>query len=532
MTRARRRILPMGERALLIEVDGLEEALALDAVLAREPLPGIEEIVPAARTLLLRFDPDRTSAVRVRAWVADADVADRTAIPDGAEVALDVVYAGPDLRSTADLLRVTPDALVARHSAVTWQVAFTGFAPGFGYLVSEDWRHEVPRLDVPRERVPEGSVGLAGGFTGAYPRATPGGWRLIGTTTAVLFDPAVAPEGSGRRGPVLLTPGTRVRMRPVPARIEVPAGKGAAPPAPGGIRNAGAAASAAGVGGLRIERAGAATVQDLGRGAVARLGVARSGAVDRASLRLANRLVGNPEDAAAVEIALGGFAARAGRDLWVAVAGAWGPMRVDGRLIDTGVAFPVRAGDLLELDWFTHGARAVLSVRGGIDVAEAVGARSTDTLAGLGPPPLRAGDVLAVGDDVAGPVPIGEIAPWGWPADPLEIELAPGPRADWFTTAAHRALFDAVWTVGTAADRVGLRLEGPALARAREGELPSEGMVPGALQVPPGGRPTVLLADGPVTGGYPVIAVATDAALDRLAQARPGTLLRFRKAPG
>ena len=532
MTRARRRILPMGERALLIEVDGLEEALALDQVLGREPLPGIEEIVPAARTLLLRFDPDRTSAARVRAWAADADVADRTAAPDGAEVALDVVYAGPDLRSTADLLGLTPDALIARHSAATWRVAFTGFAPGFGYLVSEDWRHEVPRLDVPRERVPEGSVGLAGGFTGAYPRATPGGWRLIGTTAAVLFDPAVAPEGSARRGPVLLTPGARVRMRPVPPRIEVPAVSGSATSAAAGSRSAGAAASPGVVGGLRIERAGAATVQDLGRGAVARLGVARSGAVDRAALRLANRLVGNPEDAAALEIALGGFTARALRDLWVAVAGAWGPMRVDGRLIDTGVAVPVPAGALLELEWFTHGARAVLAVRGGIDAPEAMGARATDTLAGLGPPPLRAGDVLAAGDDIAGPVPAGTIAPWGWPADPLEIELAAGPRADWFTAAAHRALFDAVWTVGTAADRVGLRLEGPVLARAREGELPSEGMVPGALQVPPGGRPTILLADGPVTGGYPVIAVATDAALDRLAQARPGTRLRFRKAPG
>ena len=120
---------------------------------------------------------------------------------------------------------------------------------------------------------------------------------------------------------------------------------------------------------------------------------------------------------------------------------------------------------------------------------------------------------------------------WGAPHDDeLELELAPGPRADWFAPGALATLFDAVWTVSNQADRVGARLDGPELARARAGELASEGMVPGALQVPPSGRPTILLADGPVTGGYPVIAVVTDASLDLLAQARPGTRIRFRHA--
>ena len=123
-----------------------------------------------------------------------------------------------------------------------------------------------------------------------------------------------------------------------------------------------------------------------------------------------------------------------------------------------------------------------------------------------------------------------DLAPWGAPPEELELELAPGPRADWFDASALRLLFETVWTVSGAADRVGARLEGPELVRTVSGELPSEGMVPGALQVPPGGRPTVLLADGPVTGGYPVIAVVTDASLDALGQARPGTRIRFRHA--
>ena len=143
---------------------------------------------------------------------------------------------------------------------------------------------------------------------------------------------------------------------------------------------------------------------------------------------------------------------------------------------------------------------------------------------GSAPRRLRAGDELGIRSDPETPIPVADLAPWGAPHDDeLEIELAPGPRADWFTASARQTLFDAIWTVTNDADRVGMRLDGPDLERARDDELPSEGMVPGALQVPPSGRPTILLADGPVTGGYPVIAVATDAALDLLAQARPGT---------
>jgi allophanate hydrolase subunit 2 len=159
-----------------------------------------------------------------------------------------------------------------------------------------------------------------------------------------------------------------------------------------------------------------------------------------------------------------------------------------------------------------------------------LGSLSTDSLAGLGPDPLRDGARLVVGRSPRSPVPPLDLAPWGAPPDDLELEVAPGPRADWFDASALRLLFDAVWTVSGAADRVGVRLDGPELVRTTPGELPSEGMIPGALQVPPGGRPTVLLADGPVTGGYPVIAVVTDASLDALGQARPGTRIRFRHA--
>jgi biotin-dependent carboxylase-like uncharacterized protein len=256
-----------------------------------------------------------------------------------------------------------------------------------------------------------------------------------------------------------------------------------------------------------------------------------SGALDRGALRTANRLLGNLESAAGIEVTMGGLRAIADADLWVAVTGAWGPVTIDGRGVDPYQAHPWPAGTELHVDWFAHGARAYVAVRGGFGGTEALGSRSTDLLAGLGPAALRAGDAVPVLEGVVAQIPVAPPSAWGAPHDDeLELELAPGPRADWFAPRALDTLFDSVWTVSSAADRVGARLDGPELARVRTDELASEGMVPGALQVPTGGRPTILLADGPVTGGYPVIAVMTDAALDLVAQARPGTRIRFRHA--
>jgi len=369
-------------------------------------------------------------------------------------------------------------------------------------------------------------VGLAAGFSGAYPRETPGGWRLIGRTPAPLFDPTADAASS-----VLLAPGALVRFRAVPdpapsLREPTPPLREPTPP----LRER-AAVHAPGSGGIRImDPALFSSIQDLGRPGRAALGVARSGALDRAALRTANRLVGNPEDAAGVEVAMGGWRALATADTWFAVTGAWGRVTLAGQPVDLDIAHPWPAGAELHLDWFARGARAYLAIRGGIDLPSAVGSRSTDTMAGLGPARLRQGDEVAIGPEPETPIPVTDLAPWGAPPDDFELPLAPGPRADWFAASALPTLFESTWTVSARADRVGIRLDGPELPRTRTEELPSEGMVPGALQVPPSGRPTVLLADGPVTGGYPVIAVVTDAALDLLGQARPGTRIRFRHA--
>jgi biotin-dependent carboxylase-like uncharacterized protein len=269
------------------------------------------------------------------------------------------------------------------------------------------------------------------------------------------------------------------------------------------------------------------TVQDLGRPGLAGLGVSRSGAADLGSLRLANRLVGNPESAACLEVTLGGLVARFDTPAIVALTGAPCPVEVGGRAGFVNGPLTVAAGARLVLGRPVRGLRTYLAVRGGIDVAPVLGSRSTDLLSGLGPQPVTAGTRLPVGAAHEGP-PNVEQAPVAELPDHLSLRVLPGPRADWFTAEARHLLGTEAYEINPRSNRIGVRLDGPALARSREGELPSEGMVRGAVQVPPDGRPVVFLADHPVTGGYPVIGVVEAADADLLAQGRPGQRVSLR----
>ena len=266
-----------------------------------------------------------------------------------------------------------------------------------------------------------------------------------------------------------------------------------------------------------------ATVQDEGRPGQAAMGIGRSGAADRASYRLANRLLGNPDGAAVLEVTFGGLALRAERDLFVVTTGA----RCPGSFAHNAPAV-LPAGSELRLAPPASGLRTYVGVRGGIEVLPVLGSRSTDVLSGLGPPVVSSGDVLPVGRPRA-PLPGVDLAPV---ADPpggvVAVRVLPGPRRDWFADAAWAALTGRPYTVTSESNRIGLRLDGPALERARSEELPSEGMVRGALQVPPSGLPVLFLSDHPVTGGYPVIGYVADDDVDRCAQLRPGQPLSFR----
>jgi KipI family sensor histidine kinase inhibitor len=492
-----------GESALLIETD---EVLGWYAALTARPLPGVVDLVPAARTLLVRYESDVDFGVMV------SRLSDVTPLESAAEtgepVTIPVRYDGEDLADVAKATGLSADEVVSVHTGAEYTVAFTGFAPGFGYLTGLDDRLRLPRRETPRTRVPAGAVAVAGEFTGVYPRPSPGGWHLLGHTTASLWDPS-------REPPALLRPGVRVRFEAVTA---LPA---AVPSeAPVSVVEHG----------IEVIHCGPlGTVQDLGRPGWASLGVGTSGAADQASAALANRLVGNAPEAAVVELSFG--AALAFRQTArVAVTGALCDVSRDGRGEGMNAPFEVRAGQTLVVGPAAVGLRTYVAVRGGLAVEPTLGSRSTDVLSGLGPAPLAEGAVLPIGDAYSGPPPAVEVAPVPAPSsDELVVRVVPGPRDDWFTSDALTTLFTESYTVTADSNRVGVRLDGPALTRARDGELPSEGMVTGSVQVPSGGKPIVFLADHPVTGGYPVIGVVVAADLPVLAQARPGQAVRFRR---
>lgn len=277
---------------------------------------------------------------------------------------------------------------------------------------------------------------------------------------------------------------------------------------------------------LEVVAVGAlALVEDLGRPGHGASGVGRSGAADRAALRLANRLVANAEDAAGVEIVFGGLAVRATGAVTVALTGAPAPADVDGTPVGHHALVELRSGQVLRLGVPPRGLRTYVAVRGGVDVPAVLGSRSTDTLSGLGPDKLAEGAVLPIGPEPSA-LPLVDVAPVPGPPDgTVTLRAVPGPRASYVTDPD--ALVRTAWVASSRSDRVGMRLDGEPLRRTDDAELPSEGMVRGAIQVPPGGQPVVFLADHPVTGGYPVVATVCDADVDRAAQIRPGQGVRF-----
>lgn len=553
MIASKPRVLRAGDRALLVELPDLEHTLGMFDALNAADLPGVLELVPAARTVLVRFDPLLTASERLAERILGLSVHPGAAA-DGRRVRIGVHYDGADLAEVADLLGITEREVVLRHTGSDYRVAFGGFAPGFAYLTGGDPVLDVPRRSTPRTRIPAGAVGLAGTFSGVYPRESPGGWQLIGHTDDTMWD-------LDRDPPATLQPGDRVtfvdldaaptdtsteRVTPGETPSEAPApseSESASQPDQASDSNptsepdpttASAELSTTGAPPhLQIVHPGAlALLQDGGRPGLAAMGVACSGALDRRSLHTANRLVGNPADSAAIEFSFGGEVRSIG-DLVVAVAGEELELTLstaDGARFSVIDQRPLvlHDGDTLALTP-TLGARGYLAVRGGFDLPDVLGSRSTDTLSRIGPPALAAGAALGVGSLIS-LAPVQD--PHAWPGrlstQPVALPLLLGPRDDWFAAEAVELLFEQAWTVSPRSDRVGIRLVGDCpLERSAHGELPSEGTVTGAVQIPPDGQPVLFLADHPVTGGYPVIAVLHSSALDLAGQLAPGSTVHF-----
>jgi KipI family sensor histidine kinase inhibitor len=515
-------LLPVGDRALLVELGSMAAVhLALRNWLD-QPLLGVEEMVAGAETVLLigRADP-------VEVMERLATITHDHHPPTGRSHIIPTVYDGPDLGDLAAQTGLTVGELVKAHSDAEYRVAFMGFSPGFAYLSGGDRRLHVPRRPTPRTSVPAGSVAVAAGLSAVYPQATPGGWALIGRADAVMFDP-YRPE------PALLAPGDRVRFQIIDEVALSPSSSlssslSSVVPEP----SAGAPAIEI------VEPGPLLTVQDGGRPGWRHVGVPVGGAADRRSATRANLLVGNPPDGALFESTIGSCRFRLRAERRVAVTGAAAEITVDGLPARGGVALDLRAGTEVRIGPCRAGVRVYVAISGGVDVPAVLGSRSTDTLSGLGPAPLRAGQAVPVGScvppgiipsaDIPGPTSIST------PRDTLVVKARLGPRDDWLSTEGRRVLEGAPGGLGgglrvaASSDRTGVRLEGPIVerSRSRPGEIPSEGMVAGAIQVPPSGQPIVLMRNHPPTGGYPVVAVVADEGIDALAQAPPGTMVRF-----
>ena len=511
------RVLAVGDRAVTVELGAAldEETVgrvrALDDRLGEASLTGVLEAVPTYASLMVIYDRRQTPYAELRERLLQLVQGLPAANPPGRLIEVPVLYDGEDLDEVGAACALAKDGVIELHSGRDYSVLMLGFSPGFAYMGFVDERLRLPRRKTPRTRVPGGSVAIAGPQTGIYPRTLPGGWNLLGRTSVQLFDPSI----SRREGPSRLMPGDRVRFVPTSTLEPVPrlpkttyAGSGVSLLEPGILT----------------------TIQDSGRPGLRRVAVPLTGHADPSSARVANACVGNPENAPVIEICGPGLRLRFEKTAFVAISGATVTADLERADLDhaampvpMNVAVRVRASNTLTVRRVENGVRAYVAISG-MQAPRLLGSASVD-LGSHFLRPLEAGDGLEVDafdPDRARRDPM-TIAPR---ASTVRVIL--GPQLQHFDEAGIEAFLGTSWLVGLDSDRVGARLDGPRLKHAGPSEIVSDGMAPGCIQIPPDGRPIVMLSDCPTTGGYPKIACVVSDDLGLVAQAIPGkTAIRF-----
>ncbi|ENX12588.1 TIGR00370 family protein [Acinetobacter sp. CIP 64.2] len=516
------RFLSVNADCFLIELVSLEETLALYNTLQNRPLNGIKDLVPAAKTILVFFNEIETNFKTLVASIQSLKV-DAGFERSGQEVIVPIRYDGEDLAQVAELQGLSVVDVIRKHQQSVWNVAFIGFAPGFAYMSSPDRPFtDIPRLTVPRKKIPAGSLGLAGRYSGIYPKDSPGGWQLIGTTTEKMWDLA-------RKNPALLLPGMTVHFedvthRPTTVNIAQQITRTVEPKQSVPLFSITAPS-------LQM------LIQDEGRFNQTKLGVGIAGAMDVSAMHSANRLVGNPTDTPVIEVLNGGLKAKLQHAAVIAVTGAISNIRVkfaDGQTADFASyqLIDLDDGDEFHIQPPTAGLRNYLAVRGGIEVQPVLDSASFDSLAVLGPEPLKLGDTIYQGRVKVTNISINEVAQLNLPkvGDLVELDIVMGPRTDWFEPDSIDLLCQQEWLVTNESNRVGLRLSGAEpLTRKISHELESEGACIGALQIPPSGQPVLFMNDHPLTGGYPVIAAVAKHHWNLVAQIPAGCRIQFKK---
>lgn len=516
MTEPRRVLRGVADGSLLVQYPDApdEEANAAAVDLARAldteagPATGILDLVPGARTLFVSFDPSRVTQDDLAYRIAAASLGGSA--PTAAhEHRIAVAYgglAGPDLPDVARGAGVSPEEAARRHAAAVYRVAFLGFAPGFAYLTGLPPELGVPRRANPRTRVPGGSVAVAGPYSGIYPDDLPGGWNLIGRAGPLRSDSFRDPSIRFALGDTVrffAAGGDDVR-RWVPPAAGPPEIPGKADPGAGKNEPL-----------FRVVQPGLwSGVVGGPRPGSGRLGVPPGGAMDPGLLAEGNAALGNPADAPALEVALWGPELEALADCTVALVGA----RREGDPRTEGEPVSLKQGERLKIEGVV-GARAYLCVPGGFADDGQLGA----------PRRRMPGDVL-FGDP--GPAPTGRFPPAErrFFTQDLLVRIVLGPQEDRFGEKGIATLLQSEYRVSPSSDRRGVRLDGPPLEHrggAASAEVPPEGTALGAIQVPADGQPIVLGPDRPITGGYAKIGTVIGADFPLIAQAKPGSSLRF-----
>ena len=513
MTDSRLTIHELVEGSFLIEYPELTESeankrsLAGAAALDRERPPGYLGSVPGARTLYVEFDPGTADRTMLDALLGASEVSPGST-SDRAHT-IPVVYGGeggPDLVELARQADLSPEEFARRHARASYRVAFLGFAPGFAYLTGLAPELHAPRLATPRTRVAAGTVAIGGPYTGIYPGETPGGWRLIGRTNVALFDPDADP-------PSRFLPGDGVRFEAV-AQLEP-----IAMPAAARRESAG---RPPGDPVFRVAAPGAfSSIQAGPRHDWLRAGVPPGGAMDLAALRRGNESLGNPAEAAALEMTLVGAELETTAAAAVCLSGAQPSAAVNGRPIGAGEVVTLNPGDRIAVARILDGMRSYLCVAGGLRQS------SRPRLS----PRLAKGDMLfAPSSDpqlpASSPVRV-RVPSRGLHQAAAVVRVVLGPHRDHYTQEGLATFLSSLYRVSGASDRRGIRLEGPSIHLALPADIPPEGTPLGGIQVANDGLPIVLGPDRPVTGGYSRIATIVRDDFPLLAQAAPGTSLRF-----
>lgn len=483
------------DRAVNQRVHALAEALL------EQPLAGISDIIPSYNSLYIEYDANLIDKAAVDYWCKQQQPRQTRAAQLAPPKTVPVRYDGEDLADVASQAGMSVPDVIALHSRPDYHVYALGFTPGFAFMGSVPEAIHMPRRSTPRVRIPAHSVAMTGSQTGIYPSVSPGGWNLLGRALVAMYDPH-------RDTPFWLEPGDMVRF--LPQEGEPPADVTPLKLLPEAPDNAV----------LEVTQAGLLDlVVDGGRVLAGRYGLCRGGMLDAVSGTLANRLVGNDPFAPVVEMSLMGGNYRALEPCVVAVAGGGMQAQHNGQDVKTPSSFYLDAGDELMFVPTSTGVRSYLAVAGGIASDRFMGSASVDLKGNIGMP-LKAGDVLGVSAMKMARA-ARSFHPWHVSSDPVTLRITPGPQA---SDAALDALSKQTFNVSNA-DRMGLRF---ADADVPGGELTSEAVPIGAIQVPPGANPILLLHDRGTIGGYHKPALLHPADLPRAAQIRQGQTVRFR----